>query len=469
MMIFRSAGKTPRRILIARGDALGDLVLATVLIRPLREMFPDAEIYFLARKEMIPLLMGIPEVAGVVENTMSYAWSWSELPAFWKLRQEIKALSPDLFIGLWEKRRYAFLSFFSQVPRRLGYAMSWIHRCLYTDVVPVDFRFFFTHQAAYNLAILTPLALSGSQLKGKNALLTMPPRPYIGCPAAWWTTLESRYPHVKMSYVCVQVDGSAMQKTWPSETCLSVVRYLSSRYPYVVLLGRPDDQRRLVLNAGVADLPNILDLTDQLSLPDVVAVLSRAQLFVGLDSGFAHLASAFSVPSVVYFLNRTQNALRWAPLGDHVHLVFSRHDCPDRCVPSSCQKKTCREGLTVSELFLAIGRAARGEICAQEARFSQLTVGVISYSPEALLSFFHVKNIRAIHVSPDMGMQEMAKIFSEANVMWLLLDRVPYRFAYRLARIVVSNYVMWPPLFFPVTGVSDVADFLENPFSQYSQ
>lgn len=454
----------PRRILIARGDALGDLVLATVLIRPLREMFPEAEIYFLARKEMLPLLMGIPEVSGVIENSMSYAWSWLELPSFWRLRRQIKTLSPDLFIGLWEKRRYAFLSFLSRVPRRLGYAMSWLHRCLYTDVVPVDFRFFFTHQATYNLAILVPL----NSLFPRHGLETktdMSPRPYIGCPEAWRSAVELRYPQLAMPYVCVQVDGSAMQKTWLSETCIAVLRYLSARHPQIMLVGRPDASRRLALDACVSDFSNMIDLTDQLSLPDVVAVVSRAQLFVGLDSGFAHLASAFSVPSVVYFLNRTQNALRWAPLGDHVHLVFSHHDCPDRCVPSVCPKRTCREGLGLSELFLAIARAARAEKWARESHFAQLTVGLISYHPKAVLSFFDTQNIRVVHVSPDMGAREMARSFAMANVMWVVLDQVAYRFAYRLVRVLVSNHVMWPPIFFSVKGVSELTSFLEDPFS----
>ena len=459
-----SSSLPPRRILIARGDALGDMVLATVLIRPLREMFPEAEIYFLARKEMVPLLMGIPDVSGVIENTMSYAWKWSELPAFWRLRRQVKTLSPDVFIGLWEKRRYAFLSFLARVPRRLGYAMSWIHRCLYTDLVSVDFRFFFTHQATYNLALLGPLSQSFPR-HGFETKTDISPRPYIGCPKAWRAAVESRYPQLIMPYVCVQVDGSAMQKTWLSETCIAVLRYVSVHYPQVVLVGRPDSARRLALDAGISDLSNIIDLTDQLSLPDVVAVLSRAQLFVGLDSGFAHLASAFSVPSVVYFVNRTQNALRWAPLGEHVQLVFSRHGCPDRCVPSVCQKTTCREGLVVSDLFLAIERAIHGKDGSRASCFEQLTVGLISYHPEAIMSFFESKNIRVAHVSPDMGTREMAKVFAMANVMWVVLDRVAYRFSYRLVRILVSNHVMWPPLFFYVKGVSELASFLEDPVS----
>jgi len=448
--------KNVRRILVARGDALGDLVLATVVIRPLRAMFPDAEIYFLARKEMIPLLEGIPEVAGVIENNLGYTWRWSELPAFFSLCREIRAISPDIFLGLWEKRRYAFLSFLARIPIRVGYAVSLLNRILYTDVVPVDFSFFFTHQAMYNLALLQPLGIKEKKEKCYQPELA------IGCPEAWALSVAARYPRLKSTYVCVQVDGSAAQKTWLPETCVMVIRYLSEIYPHVVMLGRPDSERRELLATGLADLTNITDLTDQLSLPEVTAVLSRADLFVGLDSGFAHLASAFNVASVVYFLNRTQNALRWAPLGRRVYLVFSRHACPDRCVPSVCQKRTCREGLLFNDLCGSIDRARANRLPSPSVRLRQLTVAVISDDPEGLRAFFAERGVRVLVIHPDLGIRDMVMQLSSSNVMWILLDRVPYRFSYRIVRLFVANQVMWPALFLSVHAVSDVETFLER-------
>lgn len=456
MSMMRTQIPTPRRILIARGDALGDLVLATVVIRPLRELFPDAEIYFLARKEMVPLLMGIPDVAGVIENELSYAWSWAELSVFFRLCHQVKVLSPDVFLGLWEKRRYGFLSYIAGIPVRIGYAMSWLHRLLYTHVVPVDFSFFFTHQAVYNLALLGPLR----DVFQKKQVNLGAGSPYIGCPDQWRSDVVSRYPGLRQAYACVQVDGSAMQKTWLPETCLSVVRFVAEQHAQVVLMGRPDALRRDYLKAGLADVSNVIDLTDQLSLPDVVAVLSCAQLFVGLDSGFAHLASAFSVPSVVYFVNRTQNALRWAPLGKFVHLVFAKHTCPDRCVPSVCQKRTCREGLLLSDMVQAINVASAGGVARREARFGQLTVGVISSHAEKWVSFLHAEGLSGVVVSPDIGVREMADRLSRANVMWVILDQVSYSLSYRLVRVFVSNQVMWPPLFFRVKDLDEVLRFI---------
>lgn len=455
---MRKKMSSPRRILIARGDALGDLVLATVLIPPLKAQFPDAEIYFLARREMVPLLQGIPEVGGVIENPLSYAWKWSEFGLFWELVRDVRRWSPDIFVGVWEKKRYAFLSWFAGVPIRLGYAMSFLHRMLYTHVSAVSFSWFFTHQGVHNLLVLKPV-LSRDIYEATLRHLV----PHLGCPKAWCDALYAQYPDLQCGYVCVQVDGSAVQKTWLPETMAAVVRTLADRFSRLVLVGRLDAERRQVLQRAICDFPGITDLTDCLDLQQIVVVISRADAFVGLDSGFAHIAGAFHVPSVVYFINRTQNALRWAPIGEKTLPVFSQHDCPDRCVPSVCQKKTCREGLSVEVICASVSRVMSGQFMAAVSsplRLLQLTVGVISERPESIVVFLQTLGVRVVCLPSDVSLQEMRRRFSESNVMFILLHRVRYKLRYRLACIGIANQVMWQPIVLPIQDVDALHRFL---------
>ena len=48
-----------------------------------------------------------------------------------------------------------------------------------------------------------------------------------------------------------------------------------------------------------------------LSLPEVTALLARARLFIGNDSGIAHIAAAVETPSVVIF--GSSNTAHWRP------------------------------------------------------------------------------------------------------------------------------------------------------------
>src|SRR6185436_19212584 len=63
-----------------------------------------------------------------------------------------------------------------------------------------------------------------------------------------------------------------------------------------------------------------------LSLPEVTAVASRARLFVGNDSGIAHIAAAAGAPSVVIFGSSNRN--HWRPWTRQANeIVFEEMPC----------------------------------------------------------------------------------------------------------------------------------------------
>jgi ADP-heptose:LPS heptosyltransferase len=78
----------------------------------------------------------------------------------------------------------------------------------------------------------------------------------------------------------------------------------------------------------------VIDWTGILNLSELAAVLSSADLFVGADSGPAHLAAAVGRPVVVLF-SGTNNPRQWRPCGEQVAIV--RH--PVECSP--CHARRC--------------------------------------------------------------------------------------------------------------------------------
>jgi len=87
------------------------------------------------------------------------------------------------------------------------------------------------------------------------------------------------------------------------------------------LLGPADDQR----SAGDADLTINCE-----SLPRVAALLGRASLYLGNDSGISHLAGLLGTPSVVLF--GPSDPIPWRPLGPRTHLLVAASPCPE-CGP----------------------------------------------------------------------------------------------------------------------------------------
>jgi ADP-heptose:LPS heptosyltransferase len=86
-------------------------------------------------------------------------------------------------------------------------------------------------------------------------------------------------------------------REWPHESWVSLVQELRRHgFTNIVQLGVGK-----VLRFGpteVTAVPGALSLVNQLSLEESVALISRADLLIGLDSGLLHIAAALRIPAI---------------------------------------------------------------------------------------------------------------------------------------------------------------------------
>ncbi len=118
------------------------------------------------------------------------------------------------------------------------------------------------------------------------------------------------------NYVVIHPFASEAAKTWPAERFLEVARRLREAHGLepVFLAGPADDASRLAEFRVWRAAP----------LKDVKSLMSGAALFVGNDSGPAHVAAAFGVPVVVLF--GPSNPVTWAPWRTEAQVMTSRED-----------------------------------------------------------------------------------------------------------------------------------------------
>jgi len=102
-----------------------------------------------------------------------------------------------------------------------------------------------------------------------------------------------------LPYVVVHPVASAPDKTWPAQKFLAVARRLQMETVFIG--GASHDLRAFGEFRTMAGAP----------LGDIKSLLSRACLFIGNDSGPAHMAAALGVPSVVIF--GASDAEIWGP------------------------------------------------------------------------------------------------------------------------------------------------------------
>jgi ADP-heptose:LPS heptosyltransferase len=127
--------------------------------------------------------------------------------------------------------------------------------------------------------------------------------PVQDVPRAQLFTVEPTTPKPAMKgrYGVLHPFASEPDKQWPAERFCEVARYLKLWNITPVFLAGPGD------NVS----PFTTHVLAQGTLSDVKALLSKAAVFIGNDSGPAHMAAAFGVPSVVLF--STSNPAIWGP------------------------------------------------------------------------------------------------------------------------------------------------------------
>ena len=129
---------------------------------------------------------------------------------------------------------------------------------------------------------------------------------------------------------CVLHPSSGSHKKNPDvELYLELERYLKGKGLRVVALIGEADTHLLGIFGEEFMVKDILELG---------IALREAPLFIGNDSGFAHLSAYVGVPSVVIY--GPTDPLVWRPIGDEVYQVSLGLECSP-CFPDVCPERGC--------------------------------------------------------------------------------------------------------------------------------
>lgn len=145
-------------------------------------------------------------------------------------------------------------------------------------------------------------------------------------------------------------------RQWPIEryAAVAVSVWEEHRLRPVVLGDEQHLGRALVQRIGDAARP--IDLTGRTSLGALSALIRRLTIFVGNDSGPAHVAEAVGTPSVVIF--GSSNPLSWGPPDQRLHRVVASWNAPCRWAgPCGCPDDSsvpCLQAVEVAAVLAEI-------------------------------------------------------------------------------------------------------------------
>ncbi|MCA1633551.1 MAG: glycosyltransferase family 9 protein [Acidobacteria bacterium] len=313
-----------RSVLVVRLRSIGDTVLATPSLRALRRFLPEARLDILLEDWVAPLLEGSRDVDRIIRVARGSA------AARLRVARELRAARYDVAFNLHGGSTAALLARASGARRRVGYR-SYAYASLHNHAAPPSSELWGraeTHSAEQQLALL---GWTGVPVSDRPAT-HLPQAPEAASSVA--RRLDAAGLDDGQAFALVHPAAAFESKTWAASNFARVVEHLSSRGLRAVVIAGPGEEG--VVGAVRAETAAPLVTFTDLSLPEVTALSARARLFVGNDSGLAHIAAAVSTPQVVVF--GSSNVAHWQPWTESPAEVV-REEMP--CAP--CPGYTCAE------------------------------------------------------------------------------------------------------------------------------
>jgi heptosyltransferase III len=322
---------TRRRIGVMKTAGIGDMILASAVVRDVIREIPDADVVLFAG----PDNNGVAEmIEGVRVVPIRTAEPWSVIPL---LRSE--RLDVLLDLGQWTRLEamYAALSGagwiagFATPGQRRHYAYDvWVpHR---TDVRELD-----------NFRAL--IGLLGVECNADPTFAAGPPD--HGGPAP-------------QPYVVFHLWAGGYRselREWPPECWRQLLATLVAERFSIVLTGGPGDTARtdaFVASCG-QPAPHLVSIAGRYPLSKLTGVLAQASCVVSVNTGVMHLAAAVGAPTIA--LNGPTSSLRWGPIGRNVI-------CMDSELPGcgflnlgfeyDGQRTDCMHGISVERVTAAV-------------------------------------------------------------------------------------------------------------------
>jgi ADP-heptose:LPS heptosyltransferase len=282
----------PKRLLLSNWGSLGDVLLATSVIAPIKEHYPDCEIGFLVSEKGEKALSGISGIdrVHICKWQLSAKSTLGRLLQFMRFRRQTRTLVQEIALAGYDTfvELYPFfpnsitLGRAAHIPRRIGFDTSG-GKPLLTDCVKWEKEGYLLNCYRW---LLKPLAIDHHP-SVPLALSDLP----------------------EHSPIILHTGSSNKEKELPITFWKELYRLLKKEGYSLAFTGAGERQKEMIAKIGATEAEN---QCDKLPWNDFVSWVARSPCVITIDSVSAHIAAAAGRPLIVFYLKKLNIGL-WKP------------------------------------------------------------------------------------------------------------------------------------------------------------
>lgn len=346
------------KILIIQPSRIGDVIFSLPVLSALRKKYPKAWIGWIVDERCAAILEGNK----LIDEVIVFDRKKASIPYIIQFCKYLRSKNIDLSIDLHGLFKSAFLVFLAGARYRIASAstrgmkeLSWLFskevkprkeemHCVERHLVAAGYIGCSNENIDYPIGIgETEKASIKDILKQKNVSYEKP-------------------------LVVVHPGGGWISRRWFPERFAGLIeRIMSDAKSQVILVGGKEGGKSEVgLNQEIKSQIKypVIDLTGELNLKELMALLSLCTVFVGNEAGPMHIAVALNIP-VVALLGPT-DPNRTGPYKGRVRIVRHPVECQP-CRKRSCSKRDCMKLISVDEVFDAVSEIIDGHVVVRDS------------------------------------------------------------------------------------------------------
>ena len=298
----------PKKILISRTDSIGDVILTLPMAGILKNKFPNAAIIFLGNTYTKPIIKCSEFVDEIIE------WTTIEKLSEKEQIEWLKSLNLDVFIHVFANKKLAKLAKKAKIPNRIGTSHRMFHLLTCNNKVGFSRKNSDLHEAQLNIKLLKPLGIT--RIYSLKELVI-----YTGFIKI--STLKENFQQELNStkkniiFHC-KSQGSALE--WGVDKFITLAQDLNPKEFNIFFTGTEIESK--FFRNKLPQQENIIDLSGKMTLEDLVAFISKADLLIAASTGPLHIAGVCNIKTIgLYTPKKPIHSGRWQPLGKNVFII----------------------------------------------------------------------------------------------------------------------------------------------------
>jgi len=287
-----------KRILIIQTAFIGDVVLATVLIEKLKDLFPDSEIDFLLRSGNEELLFEHPKIKEII------VWNKRKNKYFnlFRIAYKVRKKRYDLIVNVHRFSSSGFITWLSGANKKVGFDKN-------------PFSFAYNEKCEHNIG-------NGKHETVRNLELIQ----FLGGdsnfkPRLYFSDEDLRMAREIVSdpYVVMAPGSVWFTKQFPQDKWVDLIKKIPETHN-ICLIGGGNDVKYCENIITKSKRDNMINLSGKLSYLEAVALIKNAKMNFVNDSAPMHFASAVNAPVTAIFCS-TIPEFGFGPLSDRSEIL----------------------------------------------------------------------------------------------------------------------------------------------------